>query len=118
MNGWLTGDRGVAGDGEGDLARLETVELAPGKKVAEVSSSNERVALELGSGTVAVISESVATLEGVRGCGEVNIRSVRLLSVDTGTEKVDGPKTSAMMEEAASVDWLLAAAAKERSGKI
>ena len=92
------------------------MELAPGKKVAEVSS-NERVALELGSGTV--ISESVATiegsvrrLEGVRGCGEVYSRSVRLLSVDTGTEKV------AMMEEPASVDWLLAAAAKERSGKI
>ena len=31
------------------------------------------------------------------------------MRVDTGTEKVAGLATSAMMEEAASVDWLLAA---------
>ena len=52
---------------------------------------------------------------GCGGRGEQVIRSVRLLLADTGT---GGTVTSAMLEEAASMDWLLSAATKERSNKI
>ena len=61
----MAGD-GVAGEGEGDLTRfLETVELEPGKNGAGVCT-NERVAIDVGTGSVSVTVFSESDKGSVR----------------------------------------------------